>query len=119
MISIPALFVLLFYTDFLQIASLEYQFLKALMYVSILALVATAFALILFYRLVKIVDPVFSASVTYFIPVIASLWGLLDGEQLGASFALWVCMILLGVFFVNSKANVIQSIQRFSPKTKT
>lgn len=117
MISIPALFVLLFYTDFLQIASLEYNFLKALMYVSILALVATAFALILFYRLVKIVDPVFSASVTYFIPIIASLWGLLDGEQLGASFVLWVSMILLGVFFVNSKTNVAQTIKKFSPKT--
>lgn len=116
MISIPAMLVLFFYTDFLQMASLKPEFLKALMYVSILALVATAFALILFYRLVKIVDPVFSASVTYFIPVIASLWGLLDGEQLGASFALWVSLILLGVFFVNSKTNVVKSLQRFSLK---
>lgn len=111
MISIPASIVLFFYTDFIEIASLEPQFLEALLYVSILALVATAFALILFYRLVKIVDPVFSTSVTYFIPAIASLWGLLDGEQLGASYALWVSIILLGVFFVNSKNSVKQTLK--------
>lgn len=113
MISIPASIVLFFYTDFIIIASLEAEFLEALLYVSILALVATAFALILFYRLVKIVDPVFSTSVTYFIPAVASLWGFFDGEQLGVSYVLWVSIILLGVFFVNSKAYVFQSIKGY------
>jgi len=112
MISIPAMIVLFFYTDFIQIASFEADFMEAMLYVSILALVATAFALILFYRLVKIVDPVFSASVTYFIPAIASLWGFLDGEQLGISYVLWVSIILFGVFFVNSKTNVSQTIKK-------
>lgn len=111
MISIPAMIVLFFYTDFIQLASFEPDFLEAMLYVSILALVATAFALILFYRLVKIVDPVFSTSVTYFIPAIASLWGLLDGEQLGATYILWVSIILLGVFFVNSKRSVTHTLK--------
>jgi drug/metabolite transporter (DMT)-like permease len=102
-ISIPALFILLFATDFVQIASLEKEFLEGLMYVGILAVIATAFALVLFYRLVKLVDPVFSSSVTYFIPAIATLWGLIDGETIGISYFLWVTVILIGVFIVNTK----------------
>jgi len=115
MISVPAMVVLFFYTDFLALASFEPEFLKAMLYVSILALIATALALVLFYRMVKIVDPVFSSSVTYFIPAIASLWGLLDGETLGSAYVLWVSIILFGVFFVNTKAGVFQLLKkRFS-----
>lgn len=101
--SIPAAFVLFGFTDFTNLISLDSTFLKGMLYVSILALVATAFALILFYRMVKIADPVFSASVTYFIPAVASLWGLFDGENLGATYIIWVSTILFGVYLVNSK----------------
>ena len=115
MISVPAMVVLFFYTDFMALASFEPEFLKAMLYVSILALIATALALVLFYRMVKLVDPVFSSSVTYFIPAIASLWGLLDGETLGSAYVLWVSIILFGVFFVNTKAGVFQLLKkRFS-----
>jgi len=102
-IFIPAVLVLLFATDFVKIMSLEKEFIQGMMYVSILAIIATAFALILFYRLIKMVDPVFSSSVTYFIPAIATLWGLFDGESIGLSFVFWVTLILLGVFAVNTK----------------
>lgn len=101
--SVPAAIILFGFTDFTDIISLDPTFLMGLLYVSILALVATAFALILFYRMVKIADPVFSASVTYFIPAVATLWGLFDGETLGATYVIWVTTILLGVYLVNSK----------------
>jgi len=101
--SIPAALVLFLATDYIQLISLEETFLMGMLFVSILALVATAFALILFYRLVKIADPVFSASVTYFIPAVATLWGFMDGEQIGASYFIWVTIILAGVYLVNSK----------------
>lgn len=102
-ISIPAVLILLFATDFLSIMSFEREFLEGLMYVSILAVIATAFALVLFYRLIKLVDPVFSSSVTYFIPAIATLWGIFDGETIGFSYFIWVTLILVGVFIVNTK----------------
>lgn len=103
LMSIPAAMVLFMATDYLQLVSLEETFLEGMLYVSILALVATAFALILFYRLVKISDPVFSSSVTYFIPAVATLWGFIDGEKIGASYFIWVTIILVGVYLVNSK----------------
>ncbi len=98
-----AAIVLFVFTDFSQMISFKPDFLMGMFYVSILAIVATAFALVLFYRLIKLVDPVFSSSVTYFIPAIAVLWGIFDGESVSFSFFLWVTTILLGVFFVNSK----------------
>ena len=101
--SIPAAMVLFFATDYVHLISTEESFLMGMLYVSILALVATAFALIMFYRLVKISDPVFSSSVTYFIPAVATLWGFIDGEKIGASYFIWVSIILVGVYLVNSK----------------
>lgn len=102
-IGIPALIILFFFTDFIQIASFEPKFLEGLLYIGILSLVATALALVLFYRLVKLVDPVFSSSVTYFVPAIATLWGIIDGEEIGGSYFLWVTIILAGVFLINNK----------------
>lgn len=102
-IGIPAIIILFFFTDFTEIASFDPLFLEGLFYVGILSLVATALALILFYRLVKLVDPVFSSSVTYFIPAIATLWGILDGEKIGSTYFIFVTIILLGVFLINNK----------------
>ena len=101
--SIPAAIILFFATDYIHLISLEKSFVMGMLYVGILALVATAFALIMFYRLVKISDPVFSSSVTYFIPAVATLWGFMDGEKIGASYFIWVTIILVGVYLVNSK----------------
>jgi drug/metabolite transporter (DMT)-like permease len=103
MMSVPAAAILFLATDYVDLISVEREFLMGMLYVGILALVATAFALILFYRLVKIADPVFSASVTYFIPAVATLWGFFDGEKIGATYFIWVTVILAGVYLVNSK----------------
>ncbi|NOR88322.1 MAG: EamA family transporter [Bacteroidales bacterium] len=102
-ISIPASLVLFFSTNFIDMISLDSDFLMGMLYIGILAVVATALALILFYRLVKLVDPVFSASVTYFIPAIATLWGIFDGETIGINFFIWVTIILIGVYIINTK----------------
>lgn len=103
MISIPAAIILFGFTDFVGSVSMDIDFLMALFYVSVLALVATAFALVLYYRLIKLVDPIFSASVTYFIPAVATLWGILDGEHISVYYFLWVTIILFGVYIVNTK----------------
>ncbi len=104
-IVMPAAIVLFFFTDFTSIIFTHPNFLSGLLYIGILAVVGTAFALIMFYKLVKWVDPVFSSSVTYFIPAVATLWGILDGEMIGLSYFLWVTVILGGVFLVNRKVS--------------
>ncbi len=63
-----------------------------------LGVFGTAIAYFLFNKMIKINDPVFSSSVTYLIPVVAILWGVLDGEKLLIQHFIGVICILAGVF---------------------
>ena len=99
----PALFVLFGFTNFIELFKTEPRVYEGLFYVAILALVATAFALILFNKLIKIANPVFSSSVTYFIPLVALIWGFFDNESFNLIFFLWIGLILSGVYLVNRK----------------
>ena len=54
----------------------------AIGYLLVLALLGTALANILFNRLIHVSSPVFAASVTYLIPLVAILWGVFDGEHI-------------------------------------
>jgi drug/metabolite transporter (DMT)-like permease len=68
---------------------------------SILAVVGTGLAKLMFNRLIQISSPIFSASVTYIIPIVAITWGILDGEQITIIQFLAAFLILLGVYMVN------------------
>ncbi len=72
-------------------------------YACILAVVGTAFAQVMFNHLMKLTDPVFSTSVTYLIPIVALIWGLIDGEPLTLGQVGCMGVILVGVYLVNKK----------------
>jgi len=97
---IPALVVLFFSGFFSLTFSTDVK--TSLIYVSILSVVCTALANILFYKMVHISSPIFASSVTYLIPLVAIFWGLLDGERLAFSQLLFGLLILLGVYLINS-----------------
>jgi len=99
----PAIFILFGFTNFIELFQTNPRIYEGLFYVGILAIVATAFALILFNKLIKIANPVFSSSVTYFIPLIALIWGFFDNESFNIMFFLWIGLILSGVYLVNRK----------------
>ncbi|MEN7550977.1 EamA family transporter [Rapidithrix thailandica] len=71
-----------------------------------LGTVGTGYALILFNRLVQTVSPVFATSVTYIIPIIAVMWGVLDQEQLFPLHFIGMALIIAGVYVVNKFRNV-------------
>lgn len=73
----------------------------ALGYLSLLGIMGTAIALILFNVMVKLVSPVFASSVTYLIPIVAIGWGVVDGETLTFGHYLGITTILLGVWIGN------------------
>jgi drug/metabolite transporter (DMT)-like permease len=102
-IGLPVLIYLLLFTAFPVQISSEPAALKGLGYLAILSVVGTALALIAFNRLVKLASPVFAASVTYLIPVVAISWGLLDGEKMSKGNFLWMAVILFGIFLANKK----------------
>ena len=72
---------------------------QAFLFTSILAVFGTTLALVIFNQLIKLTTSVFASSVTYFIPVVAILWGVYFGENITWAISLSV-FILLGVGIV-------------------
>lgn len=102
-IVIPALVILLF-TDFFSSERLNNPDLpSALLYVIILSVFGTALAKVVFNKLVQISTPVFASSVTYIMPIIALIWGVLDGEAFSLIQAMASLLILVGVYLSHKR----------------
>jgi drug/metabolite transporter (DMT)-like permease len=69
--------------------------------VSILAVLGTSLALIVFNKLVKETSAIFASSVTYLIPIVAIIWGVIDGEVLTFSQVASSVVMLGGIFLIN------------------
>ncbi len=76
---------------------------KACGYVVLLGIMSTSVATLLFTRLIKISSPIFASSVTYIIPIVAVMWGVLDGEHLYAGHYIGMATIIGGVYLANRK----------------
>jgi drug/metabolite transporter (DMT)-like permease len=74
-------------------------------YVVILGVVGTAIAMSLFNKLIKITNTIFASSVTYLIPIIAIVWGLIDGEILHIQHYIGMIAIIVGVLVANKGKN--------------
>ena len=103
-IIIPAILVLSFSNFFTTETFQNDAIYMSIGSVAILSLFGTVMAKIIFNSLIQISSPVFSASVAYLMPLVALLWGLLDGEVFGINQGLASSLILLGVYLVNKKA---------------
>lgn len=66
-----------------------------------LGVIGTALALIMFNKMVQMKTAVFASSVTYIIPIVAVIWGVLDGEALSAYHFIGMAAILGGVYVAN------------------
>jgi drug/metabolite transporter (DMT)-like permease len=99
----PVCGVYLFSTDFVQ-RTTEHDFaVWAFASIMLLAMVGTAFALVLFNKLLSIAGALIASMSTYIIPVFALMWGLLDGEQPEWFRVIGVLIILSGVYLVNKR----------------
>jgi len=70
-------------------------------FIAILAAVGSAFANAIYYFLVRDTSPVVASVVAYFIPIVATLWGLSDNEHLAPAMFISVLFILAGVYLIN------------------
>lgn len=68
--------------------------------VLILSLVGTAFATLVFYKLVQNTSAIFGSSVAYLMPIVALGWGFLDGEAIYLTHSIGIVLILLGVYLI-------------------
>ncbi len=75
---------------------------SSLMALTLLALISTVLALIIFYKLVQDTSAVFGSTVAYMIPIVALIWGVLDGEYIGWMHLLSMGVILFGVYLIRA-----------------
>jgi len=102
-IIIPAIIILCF-TDFFNESTYTHpDFKMSMVYIVILSLFGTALAKVLFNTLVQISTPVFASSVTYLMPLVALVWGLLDGEVFNLTQVLGSLIILVGVYLSHKR----------------
>ncbi|UOX34527.1 DMT family transporter [Flavobacterium sediminilitoris] len=99
---VPALIVL-YFAGFFEIVG-EEKVQTSLGYIAILGIIGTGLSNILFFKLIQLSSPVFAASVTYIIPVVAILLGyFFMNESLNLIQAIGAFVILLGVYFSSRK----------------
>ncbi len=102
-IVIPAIIILLF-TDFFTSERFNNPYLlSSLIYITILSVLGTAMAKVIFFKLVQISTPVFASSVTYIMPIVALIWGIVDGETFSLIQGLAALLILVGVYLSNKR----------------
>ncbi len=96
-----ALVYLFGYTDFVIHLTASPIGIEKFGYVLILGIVCSALATIIYNYLIKITGVLFAASVTYLMPIVAIMWGILAGEKFKSIYFLFILLILSGVYMVN------------------
>lgn len=86
-------------TGFRDVPSTDW--LKSFGCIVLLAMMGSAFAFSLFNFLVRETSPVFGSMVSYFIPIVSTLWGLADKERFTHSMFISAMIILAGVYIIN------------------
>ncbi len=79
----------------------------ALGYLSILTFIGTTLAMALFYKLIQDTSAVFASSVSFLIPIVAVLWGVLDGEKFIIWYGIGGFLILIGIYLIREKKTKI------------
>ncbi|KMQ64029.1 multidrug DMT transporter permease [Chryseobacterium sp. BLS98] len=103
----PSLIALAF-TGFFSTFSFNEDNMLGLMFVSLLSIFGTGLAMTLNYRLLKVSTPLFASTVTLLMPIVAIIWGFLDGEKLSLLQFVGAGVIIGGLIFLRSKPGVIK-----------
>ena len=74
--------------------------LVSLLAVTTLSLLSTFYSTIVFYKLVHRTNPIFSASVSFLIPIVALFWAFLDGETVNLMHFISLAFILFGIYLI-------------------
>lgn len=101
LIILPLAIGIAFFTNAFNAVVDQSDGLISLGYLSVLAVIGTAIAVILFTKLIAISNHIFASAIAYMLPVVAIFIGVLDGEEFPANNFIWVALILFGVLLMN------------------
>lgn len=100
---LPSLLILAFSGFFTKIDFTQSQILESLGYLIFLTVISTTLVMFLFFKLVQDTSAVFASTISLLLPVVAVIWGILDGENFTLWYALGGLLILIGVYFIRDK----------------
>ncbi|MBV6881970.1 DMT family transporter [Epilithonimonas ginsengisoli] len=103
---LPSLIALIF-SGFFKDLTLNQSTLEGLGFVAILSIFGTGLAMMMNYKLLSISTPLFASTVTLLMPIVAIIWGILDGEKLTTQQSVGALVILAGLIFLRSKPKVV------------
>ena len=101
-LALPSL-ISLYLSNFFSEFSFSKESFVGLGFVATLSVVGTGLAMMLHYRLMSVSNPLFASTVTLLMPIVAVIWGVLDGEQFTKMQVLGAGIILAGLIFLRKK----------------
>lgn len=93
-------------TGFVSTFTFSKENMIGLGFVSLLSIFGTGLAMMMNYRLLKVSTPLFASTVTLLMPIVAIIWGILDGEKLTTLQFVGASIIIAGLIFLRSKTAV-------------
>ena len=96
-----SIFILL-HGDFFEVMRTDPNALFSLVSVTILSLFSTVIATVIFFKLVQKSNTLFASSVSFMAPVVALMWGFIDGETFNFIYILSLLLILIGVYLTRN-----------------
>lgn len=90
-------------TGFFSEFSFSKDMMTGLMFVSLLSIFGTGLAMTMNYKLLKVSTPLFASTVTLLMPIVAIIWGVLDGEKLTIMQFVGASIIIAGLIFLRTK----------------
>ncbi|CAN5402155.1 DMT family transporter [soil metagenome] len=91
------------FTDFIEKLTTVPGAWKAFGFIALLGTMSTAVAVSIFNKMVKMTTPLFASSVTYLMPIVSVMWGVLDGEELVLMHFIGMAAIFCGVYLTTRK----------------
>ncbi|MBB4806987.1 drug/metabolite transporter (DMT)-like permease [Chryseobacterium defluvii] len=104
---LPSIIALAF-TGFFSEFTFSKDNMTGLMFVGLLSVFGTGLAMMMNYRLLKVSSPLFASTVTLLMPIVAIVWGILDGEKLTVLQFIGTAVIIGGLIFLRAKSNGIK-----------
>ena len=93
----------LLFSNFGEVMQTHPEAMTSFWAVTILSLASTVIASIIFFKLVQMTSALFASMVAYLIPIIALIFGVLDGETITIYHFLGMGLILFGVYITKRK----------------
>ncbi len=97
MVGLPSI-IYLFFDGFIATMQQQPSAWPSFWYVALLAISSTVMGSLLFFKLIKDTNVIFASTVSYLIPMVAIIWGAIDGEQITLMHLAGMAFILLGVY---------------------